>query len=339
MRQRLFFTVLLTGCILCCSLCPAAAQSPKHTDLSVALMACHAEIDLSAHQILVAEIGRIFASLLHEEPALFHVAPALSYRYDSLGRILTVYPAYTVMGDALLSARQLYETAVTHLCAEVDPTWSEADTVLYLHDVLARRYCYDVNEKNYDAYTFFRDGQGVCQAYALAFSAVARRAGLSVDLVYSDAMDHAWNHVRVDGEWYHVDVTRDDPADGDSPTVLHQRLLRSDEGMAALGYRDYTCAGRHNCTSGRFETTEEGGIFSSFYTAPLRVGHTWCFVAEDGIITPLSLSTIPFIHRPGDITGDGSVAPNDLLILRRSTSGQHAAENRLRQAIVEEALS
>lgn len=68
-------------------------------------------------------------------------------------------------------------------------------------------------------------GTCVCEGYALTFQALAETVGLD-SLVLSGETNighHAWNLVRVDGEWYHVDVTW---MDGDGTDSW---LLRSDE--------------------------------------------------------------------------------------------------------------
>ncbi|MDO4260836.1 MAG: transglutaminase domain-containing protein [Eubacteriales bacterium] len=57
----------------------------------------------------------------------------------------------------------------------------------------------------------------VCEGYARAFGWLCDQAGLENLLVFGTADDgtgvqsHAWNQVRVDGVWYNVDVTWDDP--------------------------------------------------------------------------------------------------------------------------------
>ncbi len=38
------------------------------------------------------------------------------------------------------------------------PAWSEADTVLFLHEYLAQTYDYDTAGGNFDAFSLFRDG-------------------------------------------------------------------------------------------------------------------------------------------------------------------------------------
>lgn len=55
-----------------------------------------------------------------------------------------------------------------------------------------------------------------CNGYALAFKDIMTRLNIQALHITSDSMQHAWNLVYLDGEWYHVDVTWDDPVYGDS---------------------------------------------------------------------------------------------------------------------------
>ena len=44
-------------------------------------------------------------------------------------------------------------------------------------------------------------------------------------------MNHIWNLIKIDGKWYHVDVTWDDPIMDKPGRVKHDNFLRSDDGI------------------------------------------------------------------------------------------------------------
>ncbi len=307
---------------------PVAAEADPAAILLEGLTDCREAIDLSGASLPVSELGRVYLTILHSHPELFHVAPRLSYSYaerDGTRAVAEVYPAYTLTGDALAAARAYYRDTLAAILAEMELTFgshprTEADTVLYLHDCLADRYTYDTRAEapNADAYTFLRDGVGICQAYALTFLALCRGAGLEADLVVSDAMDHAWNHVRVDGVWYHVDVTRDDPIPAAEGTdeVNHNRLLRSDEGMETLGYHGFSCAAGHTCTDTRFETAEEGAGWGIFSQRLMFSGGKWLGMDNSGDLVAVKLQkTGVFIAQVGDADLNSQIDPADLLCL------------------------
>ena len=326
-------SALLGALLLCLWVLRIPTRAVEDPDAAALLLEgllnCAETVDLSATALPASDLGRIYADLLHSHPELFHVAPRLSYtsregKADGvpLRLVAAVYPTYTLTGAVLTAARALYRDTLTVILAEMDGAFgetppSEAEMVLYLHDLLAHRYAYDTraDAPNADAYRFFRDGMGICQAYALAFLALARAAGLEADLVASDAMDHAWNHVRVDGVWYHVDITRDDPipaAEG-REQVNHTRLLRTDEGMDALGYHGYTCAAGHTCTDPRYEPDGRAAL-GDFHTPVVLFGTAWMATEEDGAPVAVEVGELEIsTGKRGDTDQSGDITPADLL--------------------------
>ena len=64
---------------------------------------------------------------------------------------------------------------------------------------------------NTTAYGCIVNGKAVCSGYAEAFLQTARACGLEARHVRNS--DHEWNLVKLDGDWYHVDVTWEDAGD------------------------------------------------------------------------------------------------------------------------------
>lgn len=330
--------LLLTVALLllwgdCGGLLPVSAEDSDPTAMLLeGLVACRETVSLAGASLPVSELGGLYLSLLHDRPELFHVAPRLSYGYTETvvngtpcRTVTEVYPVYTLTGRELAVARVFYRDTLAGILTEMELTFgeqprTEADTVLYLHDCLADRYAYDTRAENpnADAYTFLRDGRGICQAYALTFLALCRGAGLEADLVVSDAMNHAWNHVRVEGVWYHVDVTRDDPipaAEG-RDEVNHTRLLRSDEGMARLGYHGYTCTAGHTCIDTRYETVAGGSGWSGFSQKLLFSEGKWMGMDKSGGMVAIKLQKTGVIFgQVGDVDLNGVADPADLLAI------------------------
>ena len=75
------------------------------------------------------------------------------------------------------------------------------------------------------AYSCIIEGHAQCAGYADAFLQTAKACGLEVKYIYNDA--HAWNLVKLDGQWYHVDATWEDA--GQNNDVLHNRYINLDD--------------------------------------------------------------------------------------------------------------
>ncbi|MDO5416198.1 MAG: transglutaminase domain-containing protein [Lachnospiraceae bacterium] len=83
-------------------------------------------------------------------------------------------------------------------------------TVTYPYD----RYLAGTDTKeDHNAYGALVKGEAVCEGYAEAFCWLADACGLETKFIYGvyGGGMHDWNMVKLDGHWYHVDVTSDDP--------------------------------------------------------------------------------------------------------------------------------
>lgn len=204
------------------------------SDMQVALVqavtAHQSELDVSAYHVPTEELKTAMSHFFFTHPELFYLAT--SYRISSVqgsGVASKVEFTYLYGADEIPAMKQTYEQELQKIVAGVPTDGSEFDKVLYLHDYLVQNFSYDYEgfraEKNggsaqaiRDTYNFFTQKRGVCQAYMLALIATTREVGIECLPVVSDSMNHAWNLVKLDGQWYHIDVTWDD-AGGEESAV------------------------------------------------------------------------------------------------------------------------
>ncbi len=102
---------------------------------------------------------------------------------------------------------------------------SDFDKVRAFHDYLTNNCQYDEpaaqTPKNYplsyEAFGALVYGNATCEGYSKAFKLLCDRAGISCVLVGGNAggESHMWNYVQVDGAYYLVDATFDDPVGGE----------------------------------------------------------------------------------------------------------------------------
>lgn len=187
--------------------------------------------DLSPYKIDTNEVVQIYTDVLMSSPELFYADNTVTYFYNQRGYVTKVEFTYTMGPEEREEASRIYEQEVDYIVSLVDPALSEAEKALFVHDYLIASYSYDVEESNFDALSLFRERNGVCQAYSLAYMAVLRELDIDVVMVTSDEMNHAWNLVEIDGSWYHVDLSFDDPAPDRMGRVLHENFLLDDEGI------------------------------------------------------------------------------------------------------------
>ncbi|MNJ36201.1 hypothetical protein D3C77_309800 [compost metagenome] len=78
-----------------------------------------------------------------------------------------------------------------------------------------------------------KTGEAVCQGYTLLTYRLLKQAGINNRIVEGSAGGqlHVWNLVSLDGDWYHLDTTWDDPAPDMPGVVKYGYYMRTDEQM------------------------------------------------------------------------------------------------------------
>lgn len=93
---------------------------------------------------------------------------------------------------------------------------NEFDTELYIHDQICGMSTYykynninDVPEECHSIYGCLISKKAVCDGLSKAFMLALNKAGIESIIVTGNLQDqaHAWNMVKLDDEWYHVDIT------------------------------------------------------------------------------------------------------------------------------------
>ncbi|MBR5253028.1 MAG: S-layer homology domain-containing protein [Clostridia bacterium] len=189
-------------------------------------------VDISTFRVRHEYLITLFDDLLSSSPELYYLNSRLTYSYSTINGIEYVAKVrfhYNMTPRELKEARPTYDSEVEYIASLVDPSMSETEKALFVYDYMAALYEYDSDLIVYDAYRMMTGERGVCRAYSLAYAAVMRELGMECIMVVSNEMVHAWNLVRVDGVWYHVDLTFDDPLNDRPGRTMHDYFLLSDE--------------------------------------------------------------------------------------------------------------
>ena len=93
---------------------------------------------------------------------------------------------------------------------QMPSNFTEKEKVAWINDHIIKNYEYDTELKSRDLYDMIKTGKGVCTGYTQMFTVLARKSGLEVSFVVSEPLCHVWNVVKVDGNWYNIDVTWND---------------------------------------------------------------------------------------------------------------------------------
>lgn len=170
----------------------------------------------------------------HDNPELFFIDVNKMYlNIETTTKLLkTTYNVYiapanstTYLSDDYTSLEQI-ETGINQIENIKNAilkrlTGNDYQKILYIHDYLINTIDYDSSYSSigtYSVYGALIEKKCVCEGYAKAFKYLANSAGFNCEIMQGTATNssgqtenHAWNCIEIDGTWYEIDPTWDDP--------------------------------------------------------------------------------------------------------------------------------
>lgn len=151
------------------------------------------------------------------------------FTYKANGNVETVKFTYHPVWTKAFVKQVLagYDDAMS-LIKEGDSDFAK---ILKLHDWIVKNVAYGMSANTADfAVGALANKRAVCAGYAQCYQFLLSQTG--VDSIYIAANTkkepHAWNLVKYEGHWFHVDCTWDRGV-GPNPTVKHDYFMKSDD--------------------------------------------------------------------------------------------------------------
>ena len=223
-------------------------------------------------------------SIINSHPEFISLSGG--YTYWTSGSSITKI-VFTYLTNAKEEQQEL-DAALQEVKSKIDTSgMSDEEIVLAYHEYLTSTVAYAYEDyfngtiaanHGYDMYGALVKHSCVCQGYAETMFYLLREAGLSCAIASSENINHAWNIVKIRGNWYHIDATWDDPV-WDMPgrsyhdyflvsfdtmnknTLINHTKDRTDMVVSAQWGDTYTTAVDTTYESGKFWNGIEKAIF------------------------------------------------------------------------------
>lgn len=188
------------------------------------------EIDVTFFDVPKSNITNLWTEILYSHPDVYYVNTRISYSYNTATLNVTkIKPNYLEGID-----KALFDREYAKMMAVVKPGMSDMEKALAIHDYIVAQCEYDTKANpgdlkctSFSMYGTVAKKLSVCQGYAGTFMAAMKDLGIECTMIKNAT--HAWNQVKIDEKWYHVDCTWDDPIGNASGKVYHTYFMKSDE--------------------------------------------------------------------------------------------------------------
>lgn len=183
--------------------------------------------------------AEIFLMFNYSNPQYYFMDGVYVYIESSNIFVPTFYEEFR-SGSARSKATQAMKNTITSWESTIASAGSTEQKAKAAHDLIAKKVQYDdnylTNPENpfhQSAYSVFCDDHSVCAGYTKAFEILMNGAGIDTIAVLST--DHAWNMIKINDSWYHMDCTWDDMDGYSGYEMIYKCFNRSESVIRSDG--------------------------------------------------------------------------------------------------------
>ena len=157
-------------------------------------------------------LEKAYACVMADYGGLFWVSGYQYNTYSNMDQVigLEFAPNYLYSKDETTELQRQVDAVVTEWLSDLSADADDYTKSKYVFELLIDRVDYvKESENNQNILSIFLNQQTVCQGYADATQYLLQQLGIQATVITGQANgeNHAWNLVRLDGEYYYIDTT------------------------------------------------------------------------------------------------------------------------------------
>lgn len=164
----------------------------------------------------VDDFWRIYYAVLADHPEIFWIDTSAQVQESGLTKKVVGYDFdTTVSRESRAAMKEQIQSAADGCISQIPGGAAEYEKIKFVYEYIIDRTEYDSSgEDNQNIQSVLLNQRSVCAGYSKAFQYILNRMGLFCTYItgsIKNGGDHGWNMVRIDGQYYYVDVTWGDP--------------------------------------------------------------------------------------------------------------------------------
>ncbi len=175
-----------------------------------AILSHEEEVSVSTVDTKILE--NAYKAVCADYGGLFWVSGYVYTQYTRGGKLVGMdfTPKYTMSHKERIGIQEQIDDSVEELLAGISVSNSDYEKAKYVFEILIQNVDYDASmENNQNIISVFLSRATVCQGYACATQYLLNKLGVPSTIVtgMAEGESHAWNLVRLDGNYYYMDTT------------------------------------------------------------------------------------------------------------------------------------
>lgn len=186
----------------------------------------------------VNAVEKVSTCVLLDYPEIFYTDGYSYEQYKFAGNIqkISYSPNYIMTSEEISQNQAMIEQVVNEYLAELPQNASDYDKVKYVYEMVILNTEYNLDAPdNQNICSVFLGRESVCLGYAKAVQYLLQRINVEAAVVTGSVLtgeSHAWNLVKINGQYYYVDATWGDAS--------YTGTTGEDTALFAINY-DYLC--------------------------------------------------------------------------------------------------